>query len=204
MLEFTTDIKEAGLIFEEYGYYINAMPKAYGKRIQDICGTDVYLTNFSAKLLNDKLNFKINHFLSNTISLDIDNITLGTKLFKEFNMDLIELMHSTTSWSARTNSCKIIFRRPNGFKANFTTFKTVTNNIVIELKGAPMYMPVTKENLGNYFDLAPPSIHVVVSQPYKFISKLIPQKQLPIVPDSIIDFWLNFSNYETKLKQKIY
>lgn len=196
MLDFTQDIKEAGLLFEDYGYLINAAPISFGKHIQAASSkTKAHLQNYSAKNLLPNMNIALNHYLSNTVALDIDNYTLFEPICKYLGLNLQNLIYNTMAWQGRENKFKLIYNT-HGLTLDLCTLISKDKQVIFELKGAKLPGPVTPTNIYSYFDHAPPSIHATTKQNYKWITKLFYKKDLPELPNKLLDVWQNWEYYK--------
>lgn len=204
-MKFTEDVREAGLLFEEYGYKINALPIKFGKFTNHVFSYDGYLKNFPACDLNDKCSIILNHYLSNTASIDVDDYKLVKTLFQDINIDLDDLTHSTMSWYGGDNHCKLIFKKHTDMSLDRTSLHPwIDRESILTFKGYKLPVPVNHENLNNYFDHLPPSWYIPnpktqYTRRYEFITRLYRYDELPVIPDSIVDLWSNFDRYKERL-----
>lgn len=198
MLKFTTDIKEAGLIFEEYGYKLAAAPISFGKNFSFL--NDVNHT-FPAENLLPNMNIAITHIPNKTCALDVDHESLSIPILKYLGIDLGNLIQTTMSWRGRPNRCKLLFNSPN-FNLDICSLR-YEEKMVLEIKGAELYSETSKENKYNYFEVLPPSIHGVTKERYEFITELVPRNNLPNLPDKLLEVYCNFKDFEKILLSKI-
>lgn len=200
MLDFTQDITEAGILYEEYGYKINAIPITYEKNIQGALSLQGYKSNFPSNLLNNKCNIAINHYLSDTLALDIDDIQKTNLILKNFNLNAYDLITSTMTFQGQNNHYKLIFKKHHNYKLDFKSLYTSQYN-AFSLKGYELSFQLSKFNndlLGNYFDLLPPSVIPSLNIKYKFITQILPKDKLPVMPTELLELWQNFDNLKTE------
>jgi hypothetical protein len=214
MLEFTKDIREAGLIYEEYGYVISAVPAKFGKINELALSLKGYKSSFPADKLNPKCSILLNHYLSKTVALDVDDYEKCFRIFKDFNIDLDELIASTTTFQGQQNHYKLIYNR--NFESNLG-YKTIfsSDGEILSFKGCDLCYDLTLDNadfIGNYLDHLPPSVNPPVTYmggntmpeiQYKFITPLLRRDELPNMPSEVIDMWKNFDNLKERFNNII-
>jgi hypothetical protein len=199
MLDFTQDIREAGLIFEDRGYSIVGSPLAFGKVVH---GTGpnkftAHLKPFSASYLNNKMILSLNNFLSQTTVLDVDDYELTKTIFNKLGLNLDSLVSSTMSWYGQPNRRKLIY---NGINIPLDICSVRYNyKTVFEFKGATLPGVPGPENVYTYYDLAPPTIHSKTKQPYTFITKLFYKNELPEFPNTLLNIWKNWEQEKDNL-----
>jgi|688.fasta_scaffold04297_18 hypothetical protein len=203
-MNFPDDVREAGLLFEEYGYKINAMPVRFGKFTNHVFSYDGYLKNFPATNLNNDCSIILNHYLSGTASIDVDDYRIIKILLHDVGIDIDDLIENTMAWRGGDNHCKLIYKKHDNISLNRTSLKIKKDNeSILTFKGYQLPVPVDHGNLNNYFDHLPPSWYIPnpkikYDRRYQFITRLFKYEELPVIPDSIIEIWSNFSRYEQR------
>lgn len=210
-MKFTDDVRVAGLLFEEYGYKINAMPLSFGKFTNHVFSYDGYLKNFPASDLNDKCSIILNHYLSKTVSIDVDDYRLIKLIFQDINIDLDHLIHNTMSWYGGDNHCKLIFKKksPDIILDRTSLHPWIDRESILTFKGYKLPGLVHYENLNNYFDHLPPSWYIPnpkikYTKRYEFITRLYRYDELPVVPDDIMNIWSNFNQYQQRFTDLVF
>lgn len=194
MLDFTQDIKEAGLLFEDHGYHLASAPASFGKRMSYI--NDIKYSFPADKLLSN-MNIAINHYLSHTCALDIDDSVLSQTIFKYLGINFNDLIYNTMCWQGRPNRYKLIYNSPN-INLNLCNVN-LKGKIILEFKGAVMTDEITTYNKYNYFDHAPPSLHSETKERYKFVSQIMMKNELPNFPDKLLNIWKNWEQEKDNL-----
>ena len=192
MLEFTQDIREAAIEYNEMGYHICAWPRRFGKYVEKTLIPKWYTYSFPGASVTDQMNIGINHYLSGTCSIDIDNLELSRKVFSSIGIDLDKLAYQTMCWQGRENTYKILYDGKNLSLPYQWLRVNDDTSTVFELRGLKFDTEIVEEG---YMDLLPPSIHPLTKRPYKFLTKLVHKAELPTLPDEIIEVWSNWQHY---------
>jgi len=210
-MKFTDDVREAGLLFEEYGYKINALPVKFGKFTNHVFSYDGYLKNFPASNLNDNCSIILNHYLSGTVSIDVDDYKIVKMLFEDVGINLDQLIENTMSWYGGDNHCKLIFKKQSqDISLDRTSLHPwIDRESILTFKGYKLPVPVNHTNLNNYFDHLPPSWYIpnpkiAYTRRYQFITGLYRYDELPVIPDSIMNVWSNFEHYNQRFTDLVF
>lgn len=146
---------------------------------------------FPAERVTDAHNIGINHALSNTASIDIDDRPKTKVLFDFLGIDLNALCKTTIAWSGREERLKLLFRAPEpplGVKK-----LVVENDVIFELRGA---LPDKQAQ-----DVLPPSLHPDTGKRYVLHTKIMPRDELPSMPEQLVAIWRNWKAWEPMLWQ---
>jgi RecA-family ATPase len=181
-------VSAAARAYASAGYTLVAWDAAYGKRPQS---SGWGLQAFPADQVADHHNVGLNHGLSGTASIDVDNLESTKQIFQAIGLDLTALSDSTMTWSGRPDRLKLLFRAPSpslGVKA-----LSVDGEVVFELRGA---LPGKQAQ-----DLLPPSLHPDTKKRYELRTRLIPRDELPYMPEQLVEIWRNWEVWQPALLQ---
>ena len=170
------------------GYVLVAWDAADGKRPTS---PGWGLRAFPADEVADHHNLGMNHLLSQTSSIDVDNLARTKQIFQAIGLDLDALADSTMTWCGRPDRLKLLYRAPNpplGVKAF-----SIDGEVIFELRGA---LPGKQAQ-----DLLPPSLHPVTKKRYELRTRLIPRAELPAMPEQLVEIWRNWEAWRPALLQ---
>lgn len=191
MINFPTDIRDAAFAYNELGYRISAWPRKWGKHIK---GVEWWTYDFPAAKVNDKLNIAINHYLSDTCCLDIDNTPGTIKIFKYLGIDFEEIKHSTMSWRGSERGYKSLFHEPK-VQTEWFKLRTPTINSVFELR-CGKHSDKKLDAEAACCDTVPPSHLWDTKVTYAFLTKPLYKKDLPNLPDILLEVWQNQEHFK--------
>jgi len=186
MIDFPSNMHDAARIFHDYGYHLSAWPRYLGKHIVSQQIPFWYNHSYPYHLINNKMNMGINHLLSKTCCLDVDNIILADKILKFLGLDKKTLVSNTMSWQGSGRGYKCIFKSPD---VALDWLVVRFNNIpsILELRNGNFNLMVP-DSIVTIYDLVPPSLHPEGTF-YKFITEPLPYKNLPELPNVLLEFW---------------
>lgn len=135
--------------------------------------------------LKDGYGVGLLHAYSGTCALDIDNTVEATRLLKQYNIDLAQLLDADDAikiWSGTEFKSKLLYKLPEGmtlpskkFSSNGETAYELRNSTIGEL---------------SVQDILPPSIHPN-GKPYVWQSKNSDVTDLPDIPSALLTHWQN-------------
>lgn len=203
-MTFPEDLKEAGLLYEKSGYYFVALPERFGKRTNSVLQTHGYLHNFPAASLTSKFNIHINHYKSETLSIDIDDYEQVKKILSKRDIDIEKYLDQTMAAQGRENHYKLFYKKPyKELTLNRCSIKTDSQESILTFKGANLPEPATYMTLNNYFDMLPPSKNPESGNLTRFITDFRIKDDLPTMPDDLFELWVNFKDYEDELCSQV-
>lgn len=193
MINFPTEIREAAIAYNELGYRLSGWPRRAGKHIKGVGIKDWWTYDFPAHQVTDKINIGINHYLSDTCCIDIDHTPASIKIFKYLGLDLEDIKNSTMSWRGSERGFKSIFHEPK-VKTEWFMLKNESIPSIFELRCGKHS---NKEGDAQVAccDTVPPSHLYDTKVTYAFLTNPIMKKDLPNLPDKLIEVWQNQEHY---------
>jgi putative DNA primase/helicase len=190
-----TGVAQAAREWHRLGYRLAAWPARQGKAPQ---ASGWGRAAADPLRVSDADNIGVNHALSGTCCIDIDDMADSAVVLEFFGLDVEELRASTIAWTGRPDRLKLLFRAPAGglppvklkVRRRTEDREQVT---ILELRGA--------QQGGQVQDVLPPSIHPDTRQPYKLLTELRPVSELPELPAAVVDAWRNWKSHEPALRR---
>ena len=180
--------------YADAGYMLAAWNRRFGKGPRD---KDWGLRAFPPDQITDEHNIGLNHALSRTCVLDIDDFALTQTVLEEFGLDLEELAASTMSYRGNPERIKLVFKAPDPMlgvkKLQILSADSGAAHVAFELRGAKVG--------GQAQDVLPPRIHPGTNKPYKFETRLMPRDELPTLPEPLLDIWACWDEWEPTLRE---
>lgn len=195
MLDFPTDMREAAQIFTEFGYHLSAWPRKLGKHIVSQNIPSWWTYSYPYYHINNKMNMGINHYLSKTCCLDVDNISLSEKIFKHLGIEGRTLINNTMSWQGSQRGYKCLYKSPK-INVDWLIIKTQSTPSVLELRHGNFDIS-NPNSIVTVYDLVPPSLHPSGAH-YSFLTDPIKYDDLPNLPDKLLELY-----QDKDLQQKI-
>lgn len=194
MIVFPSDIGEAAFAYNELGYRLSGWPRRMGKHLKGLGIPEWWLYDFPADRVTDQFNIGINHYLSDTCCLDIDHTPASIKIFQYLGLDLEEIKQSTMSWQGSTRGFKSLFLVPKA-ETEWLILRTESIPSVFELRSGKH-----KNKLGDAqvacCDTVPPSHLYTTNVTYAFLTDPIAKKDLPELPEKLVEIWQNQDHYK--------
>lgn len=186
-----TDIRNAARTYAQAGYALAAWDRRLGKGPTALGWG---LQAVEPEAVHDDHNIGLNHALSRTAVLDVDDLVTARKVLEAFDVDVDALAVTTMTWAGNPeNRMKLAFRCEAGLSNKKLIIERAgKKKTVFELRGAPE----GKQSQ----DVLPPSIHPDTRKPYQFITQLVPRDQLPELPDPLAQLWRNWRQVEAAMK----
>lgn len=194
MIDFPTSIPLAGRAYASAGYKLVGW-EANGQKGPGGKGSGGWgLRAFRVEALTDQHSIGVNHALSGTACIDVDDLELTRRVFEFVGIDLDELCASTTTYRGRPERRKLLFRTPDPTaKWRGANKLTVNGKTVFELRGAPPGKQVQ--------DVLPPTVHPDTGRPYAFDTRMRPAAELPLLPEQLELIWRDWKEWEPILRQ---
>ena len=181
-------VSAAARAYASAGYVLVAWDAIYGKRPKS---PGWGLRAFPADQVADHHSIGVNHGLSGTAAIDVDNLEKTKRIFEAIGLDLDALAESTMTWCGRPDRLKLLYCAPNpplGVKAF-----SIDSEVIFELRGA---LPGKQAQ-----DLLPPSLHPDTKKRYELRTRLIPRDELPAMPEPLVEIWRNWEAWRPALLQ---
>jgi len=167
----------------ELGYVLVNWPRAHGKGPKKSWGG----LGVASVAISENDNFGINHALSGTCCLDVDDEVEARRAFDVLGVSYDSLVSSAApSWIGRPNRRKFLFRAPNPplDVKKLVVKKDGKELTVFEFRGATEGKSVQ--------DVLPPSIHPDTRAPYRWLTKPVSVSALPSLPHQLEQAWRNW------------
>lgn len=195
MIDFPASVAKAGKLYDAAGYKLVGWEAKSGKvNGKGPNGAGWGLRAFDVAALTDQHSIGVNHAMTGSVCLDVDDLELTRRVLDFAGLDLDELCASTTTYRGRPERRKLLFRAPDPAATWRGAVKlTVNDKPVFELRGAPPGRQVQ--------DVLPPSRHPDTGKPYQFDTPLVPVAQLPLLPEQLEDFWRDWRTWCPILRQ---
>lgn len=196
MISFPTNMCEAAQIFTEFGYHLSAWPRKLGKHIVSQHIPFWWNYSYPYHLINDNMNMGINHLLSKTCCLDVDNRDMSEKIFNFLGIKSSVLINETMSWQGSLRGYKCLFKSPL-IEVDWLIIRTPSTPSVLELRHGNFDL-TNSDSMVTIYDLVPPSLHPSGIH-YEFLTDPLAYKDLPNLPDKLLELY-----QDKELQNKIY
>ena len=187
-------VPEAARQWHALGYTLAAWPAVDGKapraRRWGATGAD-------PDRIGSEENIGLNHGLSGTCALDLDDLPRSIAVLEFLGLDLEVLQRSTTAWRGNPERLKLVFRAPSpalGVRKLKVCIDPAREPVtVLELRGA--------ERGKQAQDVLPPSRHPDTGKPYELVTPVRPAAELPELPAQLLEVWRDWSSWEPILRR---
>lgn len=186
-----SDIANAFRFYQEMGYSLIAFNQ--NKKGPNELKHRDWQHNPTTSLPSSSVNIGLIHGLSQTVSLDADNLEKTRLALAGFGIDLDEITaNAPTWWGNPNNRRKYLFKLPTTNKKLSVKKLQAHGETIFELRGTT--------NGGAVQDVLPPSIHPDLKTPYQWETPLVPQDQLPLLPAPLLEIWEQWDTSAPGLK----
>jgi hypothetical protein len=181
-------IRSASKALIEWGYVLVAWPQHFGKGPRH---RHWGVQRVSLESVTDSDNIGVNHALSGTCCIDVDDEGETRRVFDFIGLSYDSLVSSSApSWIGRPNRRKFLFRAPDpplDVKKLVVT-KDGEEQTVLEFRGASSGKAVQ--------DVLPPSIHPDTGAAYRWLTQPVANSELPPLPPLLEEVWRNWDGPE--------
>ena len=178
------------IVAEEYQRWRLALCRVNGKRP---CGQAWQSNPVAPEGFREGDGIGLIHGLSDTSSIDVDDLERSRLVFEQLGIDVDELCKQVHCWTGHPDRRKLLFLIPEA--PNLSVRKlTVGGDVIFELRG-------NSNPLSGVMDVLPPSVHPGTGQPYKWLHK--PESEFQEPPSPLIKIWQNWDQWEPKLQRML-
>lgn len=189
-----TSIHEAARRWHALGYRLAAWPAGQGKG-PNSPGWGLHPA--SPDSITDRDNIGVNHALSGTAALDVDDLERTREVFDALGLDLERLWPKTLAYRGKPSRLKMLYRAPSPplgvKKLRVHVAPGVEPVTVFELRGAEAGKQAQ--------DVLPPSVHPDTRRPYELLTPLRPVAELPELPAELATVWREWKQWEPTLRR---
>jgi hypothetical protein len=191
-------MQQAAYEYASNGYVLAGWLRIHGKGPKDQDDRGWGLRAFSPADVTERHNIGLNHGLSRTAVLDVDDVPRMREVLELLGLDLDDLVQSTMSWRGNPERVKLAFRAPKPMRQvkKLTIWlhaDDADQHTVFELRGAAEGKQAQ--------DVLPPSIHPDTGMPYCFETSFRPYAELPELPAALADVWANWDKFKLILRR---
>jgi len=186
MIHFPKNMREAACIYSEYGYHLSAWPRRLGKHIVGEKIPNWWNYSYPYHLVNNTMNMGINHLLSKTCCLDVDNTDLTEKIFTYLGIESRSIINETMSWQGSKRGYKCLFKSPDT-KLDWLIIKAPNIPSVLELRHGNFDL-INPDSIVTIYDLIPPSLHPDNIY-YSFLTEPLKYSSLPNLPEKLLELY---------------
>lgn len=187
-------VPEAARQWHALGYQLAAWPARHGKA-PTTRGWGERAVD-PANIRADQ-NIGVNHALSGTCALDLDQLQLSRTALEFLGLDLEVLQRSTTAWRGNPERLKLLFRAPSpalGVRKLKVYIDPAREPVtVLELRGAADGKQAQ--------DVLPPSRHPDTGKPYELVTPLRAVADLPELPAQLLEVWRDWHKWALSLRR---
>jgi len=188
-------VPEAAREYEALGYALVAFPSYNGQARKYVKGPNQRgwgLRAADVSKISEQHSIGVNHALSKTASLDIDDLPRTRTIFEFLELDLDELCRTTMVWRGNRERLKLLFAAPTP-ALDRTEFKfSGTKKGVFDLRGAGDGKQLQ--------DVLPPSPHCdtegALTGRYELVSRKFRRDELPQLPEALLACWREPTAYQ--------
>ena len=190
------DVPAAARQWSALGYALTQWDRAHGKNPgHGNAGWGLNPARLEA--FTNASNVGVNHGLSGTACLDIDDLARSRVVLEALGLDLDQQQAHTVAWRGRPERVKLLYRAPSPplpvKKLTVHLERGKEPVTVFELRGAG---PGKQAH-----DVLPPSLHPETKRPYELLTALRPVAELPELPAALLDVWCNWNEWASALRR---